>query len=151
MWGNIHAVVNRDVLPLRPAIRVGVRYLLSLYTFVGSGTALVLSLMGRIHLSQQWFALFWCSLAVWLANFAMSGWVNAGRREVGQSAFDFWSRRIIQTVWAVVLCPFTASFTVVALITTLYMGNPRAFEVIGKTEKTADLAAYTADHEAAMA
>jgi hypothetical protein len=151
MWGNIHAVVNRDVLPLRPAIRVGVRYLLSLYTFVGSGTALVLSVMGRIHLSQQWFALFWCSLAVWLANFAMSGWVNAGRREVGQSAFDFWSRRIIQTICAVVLCPFTASFTVVALITTLYMGNPRAFEVIGKTEKTADLAAYTADHEAAMA
>ncbi len=151
MWGNIHAVVNRDVLPLRPAIRVGIRYLLSLYTFVGSGTALVLSLVGRIHLSQQWFALFWCSLAVWLANFAMSGWVNAGRREVGQSQFDFWSRRMIQTFWAVVLCPFTASFTVIALITTLYMGNPRAFEVIGKTEKTADLAAYTADHEAAMA
>lgn len=151
MWGNIHAVVNRDVLPLRPAVRVGIRYLLSLYTFVGSGTALVLSLVGRIHLSQQWFALFWCSLAVWLANFAMSGWVNAGRREAGQSEFDFWSRRIIQTFCAVVLCPFTASFTVIALITTLYMGNPRAFEVIGKTEKTADLAAYTADHEAAMA
>ena len=33
----------------------------------------------------------------------------------------------------------------IALITTLYMGNPKAFEVIGKTAKTADLEVYTAD------
>ena len=39
------------------------------------------------------------------------------------------------------LCPFSASFTVIALITTLYMGNPKAFEVIGKTAKTSDLEA----------
>jgi hypothetical protein len=29
------------------------------------------------------------------------------------------------------------------------MGNPRAFEVIGKTQKTADLEVYTADNETA--
>ena len=45
------------------------------------------------------------------------------------------------------LCPFSASFTVIALITTLYMGNPRSFEVIGKTQKTSDLEVYTADSE----
>jgi hypothetical protein len=47
-------------------------------------------------------------------------------------------------VCAVVLCPFTASFTVIALITTLYMGNPRAFEVIGKTKETSNLETYSA-------
>jgi cellulose synthase/poly-beta-1,6-N-acetylglucosamine synthase-like glycosyltransferase len=147
MWGNIHAIVNRDVLPLRPAIRVAIRYVLSLFTFVGSGVALILTLQGRIHIPQIWFAVFWCSLAIWLLNFALSGWVNAGRREDGQGGFDFWSNRVWQTVAATLLAPFSASFTVVALITTLYMGNPRAFEVIGKTEKTADLETYTADGE----
>jgi hypothetical protein len=147
MWGNIHAIVNRDVLPLGPAIRVGIRYVLSLYTFVGSGVALVLTLSGRIHIDQVWYSLFWCSLVIWLLNFAMSGWVNAGRREPHQTSFD-WSNRVIQSVCAVLLCPFSASFTVVALITTLYMGNPKAFEVIGKTEKTSDLQVYTADDAA---
>ena len=147
MWGNIHAIVNRDVLPLGPAIRVGIRYLLSLFTFAGSGVAFALTLLGKIHIEHAWFSLFWCSLAIWVLNFGMSGWVNAGRRETDQTSLSFWTSRIIQTICAVVLCPFSASFTVIALITTLYMGNPRAFEVIGKTQKTADLEVYTADSE----
>jgi Glycosyl transferase family group 2 len=147
MWGNIHAVVNRDVLPLRPAIRIAIRYGLSFFTFVGSGIALILTLTGHIHIPQVWFSLFWCSLAIWLLNFAMSGWVNSARREPGQTSFDYWSNRVIQTIAAVVLCPFSASFTVIALITTLYMGNPKSFEVIGKTAKTSDLEVYTAEGE----
>lgn len=150
MWGNIHAVVNRDVLPLGPAIRISVRYFLSLFTFIGSGTALILSLLGRTHIPQIWFELFWCSLAAWLLNFAMSGWVNAGKRLPGQSAAAFWANRSFQTLCAVVLAPFSASFTVVALVTTLYMGNPRSFEVIGKTAKTSRLQVYTADSEMAV-
>jgi hypothetical protein len=147
MWGNIHAVVNRDVLPLRPAIRIAIRYGLSLFTFVGSGIALILTLTGHIHIPQVWFSVFWCSLVIWLLNFALAGWVNAGRREPDQTSFDYWSNRIIQTIAAVVLCPFSASFTVIALITTLYMGNPKSFEVIGKTAKTSDLEVYTAEGE----
>jgi hypothetical protein len=147
MWGNIHAVVNRDVLPLRPAIRIAIRYGLSLFTFVGSGVALILTLTGHIHIPQVWFSLFYCSLAIWLLNFALAGWVNAGRRQADQTSFDYWSNRIIQTIAAVVLCPFSASFTVIALITTLYMGNPKSFEVIGKTAKTSDLEVYTAEGE----
>jgi hypothetical protein len=79
----------------------------------------------------------------------MSGWVNAGRREADQTALSFWSNRVLQTASAIALCPFSASFTVIALITTLYMGNPKAFEVIGKTQKTSDLEVYTADSESA--
>jgi hypothetical protein len=149
MWGNIHAIVNRDVLPLGPAIRVGIRYLLSLFTFIGSGIALILSLQGKIHIQHVWFSLFYCSLAIWLLNFAMSGWVNAGRREESQVPLRFWVNRVVQTACAVVLCPFSASFTVIALVTTLYMGNPRSFEVIGKTQKTADLEVYTANSDTA--
>jgi hypothetical protein len=144
MWGNIHAIVSRDVLPLRPAIRVGIRYVLSLFTFVGSAVALVLTLTGHVHIHQVWFSLFWCSLGIWALNFAAAGWVNAGRREPYQSSLNFWANRVWQTVCAVVLCPFTASFTVIALITTMYMGNPRAFEVIGKTKETANLETYSA-------
>ena len=149
MWGNIHAVVNRDVLPLGAAIRVSIRYALSLFTFVGSGAALVLTLQGKLHVHQVWFSLFWCSLIVWLLNFAVSGWINAGRREADQSSLDFWAHRVTQTVCAVLLCPFSASFTVIALVATLYMGNPKSFEVIGKTAETSGMGAYTADTEAA--
>ena len=101
-------------------------------------------MLGKIHIEHAWFSLFWCSLAIWVLNFGMSGWVNAGRRETDQTSLSFWTSRIIQMICAVVLCPFSASFTVIALITTLYMGNPRAFEVIGKTQKTADIEVYTA-------
>jgi Glycosyl transferase family group 2 len=148
MWGNIHAIVNRDVLPLGPAIRVGVRYGLSLFTFIGSGVALILTLTGHIHEPKIWFSVFWCSLVVWTLNFAASGWVNSGRREDNQTSFDFWSKRIGQTIAATVLTPFSASFTVIALITTLYMGNPKSFEVIGKTLDTADTEVYSANQEA---
>ncbi len=79
----------------------------------------------------------------------MSGWVNAGRRTQGQSPGRFWLNRVWQTLCAVLLCPFSASFTVIALITTLYMGNPRSFEVIGKTQKTSSLEVYTADQDVA--
>ncbi len=145
MWGNIHAVVNRDVLPWGPAIRVTLRYALSLFTFVGSGAAVVLTLLGKVHVHQVWYSLFWCSLVVWLLNFALSGWVNSGRREAGQTSAQFWRRRVTQTICAVVLCPLSATFTVVALVATLYMGNPRAFEVIAKTEQTSGMRSYTAD------
>jgi glycosyl transferase family 2 len=147
MWGNIHAIVNRDVLPLGPAIRISLRYVLSLFTFAASGVALVLDVLGKIHVAQAWYALFLCSLVIWLLSFAASGWVNAGRRETGQTAMNFWGKRIFQTICAVILCPFSASFTVIALVVTLYMGNPRAFEVIGKTQKTSDVEVYTADTE----
>jgi hypothetical protein len=144
MWGNIHAIVNRDVLPLGPAIRVGIRYVLSLFTFIGSACALVLIRLGKMHVTSAWFAVFWCSLICWLLNFAMAGWVNAGRRESDQTAFDFWANRVFQTICATILAPFSASFTVIALVTTIYMGNPKAFEVIGKTQATKDLETYRA-------
>ena len=120
--------------------------MLSLFTFVGSGVALVLTLPGKIHISAGLVPLFWCSLVIWVLNFAMSGWVNAGRREPRSDAPSTSGRTgCSRRSAAVVLCPFSASFTVIALITTLYMGNPKAFEVIGKTAKTSDLEVYTAD------
>ncbi len=48
MWGNIHAIVNRDVLPFWPAVRVATRYVLSLFTFIGSAVAIIL-----IHYGQD--------------------------------------------------------------------------------------------------
>jgi hypothetical protein len=138
MWGNIHAIVNRDVLPLGAAIRVAVRYFLSLFTFVASAVAVYLILSDRLNPPQWSFALFWVSLATWLVQFALSGWVNANSREAEQSAFGFWAGRVAQTASAVLLAPVTATFTIVALITTLYMGNPRSFEVIPKTQASSD-------------
>jgi hypothetical protein len=134
MWGNVHAIFHRSVMPLGAGVRVGLRYLLSLYTFFGSAVAVALVLTGRIELDAWWYALFWCSLAIWLGNYAVGGWVNSGRREPGQSTLGFWANRVWQTFAATVLAPLTATWTMVALVSTLAMGNPRSFEVIAKTE-----------------
>ncbi|MGZ4618443.1 MAG: glycosyltransferase family 2 protein [Frankiaceae bacterium] len=147
MWGNIHAIVNRDVLPLGAAIRVGVRYFLSLFTFIASGICVGLIFSGVIRPPGWAFALFWCSLIAWMSNFALAGWVNASRRDYAQSRARFWMHRLLQSVMAVVLGPFTATWTIVALVATLWMGNPRGFEVIAKTKETSRSheAAYTAE------
>ena len=137
MWGNIHAIFHRSVLPFGAGLRVGLRYLLSLYTFFGSAAAVVFVLTGRIQLEAWWFALFWCSLVIWLGNYAAGGWVNAGRREPGQSTLGFWANRLWQTLAATVLAPVTATWTMVALVSTIAMGNPRSFEVIAKTQESA--------------
>src|SRR5204863_1637827 len=94
MWGNIHAVVNRDVLPLAPAIRIALRYVLSLYTFLASGAAIVLIRLHDLQPPQWAYALFWLSLLAWAANFMLSGWVNAGFREPGPSSVRFWANRV---------------------------------------------------------
>ena len=49
---------------------------------------------------------------------------------------NVWANRIWQTTMAVVLGPFTATWTIVALVSTIYMGNPKSFEVIAKTQET---------------
>jgi hypothetical protein len=140
MWGNIHAVVNRDVLPLGPAVRVALRYVLSLFTFFASAAGIALILSGTVRPPQWAFALFWLSLAAWALVFVLAGWVNAGQRaDYRQSRAAFWANRVAQTLVALLLSPVTATFTIVALITTLYMGNPRSFEVIAKTQETSEL------------
>jgi cellulose synthase/poly-beta-1,6-N-acetylglucosamine synthase-like glycosyltransferase len=139
MWGNIHAIMHRDVLPLGPAIRISARYFLSLYTFIASAFAIGLIHEHEIQPPQWAFMLFWLSLLAWAANFALSGWINAGVREKGQTALRFWANRLWQTVMAVVLGPFTATWTIVALVSTIYMGNPKSFEVIAKTKETSKL------------
>jgi len=138
MWGNLHAIFHREVLPLGAAIRIGLRYFLSLWTFLASAAAVALILSGKVEVASWWFVLFWCSLVIWLGNYAAGGWVNAGRRERGQSAIHFWANRIWQTLAAVLLAPLTATWTMVALVTTLAMGNPRSFEVIEKTATRRD-------------
>jgi hypothetical protein len=139
MWGNIHAIVNRDVLPLTAAIRIALRYFLSLFTFVASGTMVGLVLSHTVALPKWTFSLFWLSLGAWVLNFILSGWVNAGlRKGPEQSSAAFWGNRVWQTMMALALSPFTATFTIVALVATLYMGNPKSFEVIAKTQATSD-------------
>lgn len=136
MWGNLHAIVNRDVLPRGAAIRIAARYLLSLFTFLASGVGMVGLLTDQVDLPAPVYALFWCSFVVWLANFALSGWVNSAPvRTPRGGRVPTLLGRVAQTVTATVLGPVTAAWAILALLTTLYMGNPRTFEVIAKTHE----------------
>ena len=134
LWGNIHAMTHRDVLPFGATFLVAAKYLLGLYTYGSSSAAIVLILSGVIHPPQQVYTWCYASLFAWLAAFAVSGWVNSELpASAVRSRIGHFGHRLGQSIAAVVLCPVTASWTCIALFVAFFMGNPRSFEVIAKT------------------
>jgi hypothetical protein len=138
LWGNIHAISRRDVLPLWSAILVGVKYALGFVTFGFSISATLLMWAGVIHPPSIIYSWCYAALLAWLGAFALSGWVNSALPEVEiTSRLRYYGRRIWQSTMAVLLCPITAVWTCAALVIVYFWGNPRAFEVIAKTNESA--------------
>jgi hypothetical protein len=137
LWGNIHAIARREVMSLLPAIMVSTRYVLSFLTYTVSATAVALILGHVISVSPFQYALFQASFVAWLLGFAFTGWVNSEATS-GQNSkgFSYIFHRSFQTIMAVLLCPLTASWAVIVLVITFFMGNPRRFEVIAKTGRS---------------
>ena len=79
----------------------------------------------------------WGSFVSWAVAFAVSGWVNAGRRPADdtRSRLQFDANRVWQAFSAVLLAVtlVTPVWTTVSLLICLVRGNPRGFEVISKT------------------
>jgi cellulose synthase/poly-beta-1,6-N-acetylglucosamine synthase-like glycosyltransferase len=138
LWGNIHAIVRRNVMPLAPALMVAFRYAVGFVTFVASLAGVVVISAHVIDVPSVAYIVFWVSFGLWTGAFAFSGWVNSGRVarqdrwSLGHLAFRLW-----QALMAVLLCPLTVVWTMIGLAIALVMGNPRRFEVIAKTAATA--------------
>jgi len=137
LWGNIHAITKRDVLPFWSAVLVSGKYVQSFITYGFSLASVILILGGVIHPPGFIYTWFYAALFSWLAAFAVSGWVNSARPAAEiTSKVRYYGHRSWQSIAAVLLCPVTASWTSVALVITYFMGNPRSFEVIAKTEES---------------
>jgi Glycosyl transferase family group 2 len=137
LWGNIHAMTHRDVLPFWSAVMVGAKYLLGFVTYGFSIASIILIMMGVMHPPQYIYTWCYAALIAWLGAFAVSGWVNSELPEAEvRSRIGHVGHRVGQSIIAVLLCPVTATWTCVALVIAFFMGNPRSFEVIAKTADT---------------
>jgi hypothetical protein len=138
MWGNIHAVQRRDVLPLWSAVLVLAKYVVGFLSYAFSIVAVGAFVADALHPPGYVYAWCYAGLAAWLGSFALSGWVNSWRPAIEiRSRTRYYANRVWQALAAVLLCPITATWTFVALFIVFFMGNPRSFEVIAKTAETA--------------
>jgi hypothetical protein len=141
LWGNIHAVSHRGILPIWGRVIVATKYALGVLTFLFSVTAVGLIEKGVVNgLSGVAYTFFWASLLAWLLVFALSGWINSGCRRPAVSRIPSVLWRVWQTLAAVLLGPLTAVWTITALVIVACWGNPKRFDVIAKTkDKTSEL------------
>jgi Glycosyl transferase family group 2 len=142
LWGNIHAIRTRQILPLIPAIMIAAKYLSGFSLTTISGIALILRALHLYTPPSGVSSVFWLSLATWLAIYAVSGWINSadcvparGRRALRQGGVTL--RRCWQTLMAVSLCPLTSLSVIVVHLIALAEGDPKSFEVIRKTAQVA--------------
>ena len=141
LWGNIHAIRNREILPLIPAIMIAGKYLSGFPLTTISAIAMILRFLHLYTAPPRVSTVFWLSLATWLTIYAISGWINsadcapAHRRRTG--SLDRFLRRSWQTFMAVSLCPLTSLSVIVVHLIALIEGDPKSFEVIPKTAQAA--------------
>lgn len=142
LWGNLHAIKHRDVLPLGSAIALMANYVLGSLTYVASAAAVVLLFTGVItNVPQAVYVVYWASFACWIGSYAMSGWINSTqdpRLVTDRVAYN--ARRVGQVLAAALLAPATATWAFGVGLTCFYLGDPKNFEVIAKTEETSQRA-----------
>ncbi len=137
LWGNIRAIAHRDVMPLTPAIMLAVKYLSGCLLTVLSIVALTLRMLHLYTPPAQVASVFLLSLATWLAQYGMAGWINSadvytvgrrGSRRRGRVAYRLW-----QTAAAIAMGPLTSLTSLYVHLVALAEGDPKNFEVIPKT------------------
>jgi hypothetical protein len=129
VWGDIHAITHRDVLPPAAALVVAVKYLIGLLALVLSVAGLYLKLTGRLPRSSAAYDVAKLALLSWLALFFSCGWIGAGSRVEARND----DSRLLHAVAAVVMVPVSSLLALAGTFLPLIMGNPGTFEVIRKT------------------
>jgi hypothetical protein len=129
LWGDIHAIVHREVLSVRGAIMVAGKYLFGIITLAFSVGGLWLRLTGRLPGDSSVYNLAKLSIIAWLGVFFVCGWIGAGSR-MSRRTND---SRLLQAATAVLMLPATSALTLAGVLIPLVQGNPRTFQVIRKT------------------
>jgi hypothetical protein len=133
LWGNIHAITHRDVLPGTRALAVALNYIVDSVIFLMSTTGIVLRLAGQLSPSSPAYEASKFALLTWLVVFFWTGWIGASGSQAGNND----DSRLLNGLMAVVLSPLSCLITTAGLIYPLIAGNPRTFNVIPKTRQGA--------------
>ncbi len=118
LWGNIVAV--RSVLPWPSKLAVTTAHLTGYVVYPLSIIGVGFDLAGDLRYGFAVRILAASSLIVWLAVFALIGWMNSGGRPV-------------QALLAAVLLWISSGVTLLLALGSFLMGNPHRFEVIAKS------------------
>ena len=133
LWGNIHAIIHRDVLPGTRALAVALNYLADAVIFLFSTVGIIMRLVGRLPPSSPVYDASKLALLIWLAVFFGTGWIGASGSQTRRND----DSRLLNALLAVVLSPLSCLLTTAGLIYPLIAGNPRTFKVIRKTREGA--------------
>ena len=131
LWGDIHAIGHRSVVPLPAALLILGKYLVGVLGLLCSATGLYLRLTGRIPATAGVLAYTKLSLLAWVGVFFTCGWVAAGSDHAARGS----DSRLLSGVLAVLMMPVGLLLTLGATLVALAQGNPRSFAVISKTRR----------------
>jgi hypothetical protein len=129
LWGDLHAITRRDVLPWSRAAAVAAKYLADSVILLISAAGLALRLTGELPPTAPLYGAARLALLTWLAVFFAAGWIGAGGSVDGRND----DSRLLAALTAVVFSPLSYLVTAAGLAWPLIAGNPRTFEVIRKT------------------
>ncbi len=129
LWGDIHAIGHRNVMPLGAAVMVSVKYLAGVTALLCSAAGLYLRLTGRIPATAGVLNYGKLSLLAWAGMFFASGWIGASSGDGGRAG----DSRLLSGVLAVLASPASLLLTLAGIVVPLVQGNPRSFAVIAKT------------------
>ena len=129
LWGNIHAITHREVLPGTRALAIALKYVVDSAIFLLSTIGVLMRLTGHLPSTSPVYDVSKLSLLTWLTVFFGTGWIGAS----GSQARRNDDSRLLNALMAVVLSPLSCLITTAGLIYPLIAGNPRTFEVIRKT------------------
>lgn len=132
LWGNIHAISRRDVLPRTRAAAIATKYIVDSLIFLFSMTGLIMRYTGQLPPTSLVFEVAKLALLTWLAVFFGIGWIGAGGSVDARNV----DSRLLNALMAVVFSPLSCLMTTAGLVYPLIVGNPRTFEVIRKTRSS---------------
>jgi hypothetical protein len=129
LWGDIHAIRYRKVIPLGSAMMVLSKYLAGVMALLCSAAGLYLRMTGRIPATAGVLDYAKPAVLGWIGLFFTCGWIGAGSAEGARSR----DSRLLSGVLAVLMMPVSLALTFAAIAIPLIQGDPRSFTVISKT------------------
>jgi hypothetical protein len=129
LWGDIHAIGHRSVMPLGAAVLVFAKYVAGVMALLYSAVGLYLRLTGRIPATAGILTYTKLSILAWIGVFFACGWIGASSSDGGRTG----DSRLLSGVLAAVTSPVSLLLTLAAIVVPLMQGDPRSFAVIAKT------------------
>jgi hypothetical protein len=129
LWGDIHAIRHRKIMPLSSALIVLSKYLAGMMALLCSVAGLYLRMTGRIPATAGVLDYAKPAILGWIGLFFTCGWIGASSTEAARTA----DSRLLSGVLAVLMMPASLALTFAAIAIPLIQGDPRSFKVISKT------------------